>query len=147
MAPRRGRTRPRRWGSFPTTADVGIWARGATPAELLEALGLGLYALMTDLRTVRPRLERAVSASGEDPTSLAVAFLNGLLALESTEGFLVREIEVRMLGRPPTALIASARGEPFDSARHPSKIEVKAVTLHEAIVDFERGRARLILDI
>ncbi len=143
--PRRPRTR--RWGSFPTTADVGIWARGSTPAELFEALGLGLFALMTDLRKVRSRVERAVSASGEDPVSLAVAYLGELLLLEQTEGFVAREIEVRTLGEPPTALIASVRGETFDPLRHPAGTEVKAITLHEARVDLPNGRARLIVDI
>ncbi len=137
----------RRWGSFPTTADIGIWARGRTSSELFEALGLGLFALMTDLRTVRPRDERAVSASGEDPVSLAVAYLGQLLLLQQTEGFVAREIRVRTLGVPPTALVASVRGEPFVPDRHPARKEVKAITLHEARVDLAKGRARLIVDI
>lgn len=114
---------------------------------MLEALGLGLFALMTDLRRVRAREERAVSASGDDPTSLVVRFLNELLLLHEQDGFLVREIEVRPMGHPPTALLASVRGEPFDRARHPVGTEVKAVTFHELTFDPERGRARVIVDI
>ncbi|HYB79162.1 MAG TPA: archease, partial [Thermoplasmata archaeon] len=88
------RARPppeRKWGSFPTTADVGIWATGPTAAALFEALGLGLFALMTDLRKVRRVEERAVSASGGDTTELVVAFLTELLVLEQTDGFIGRE--------------------------------------------------------
>ncbi|MCW6167752.1 MAG: archease [Thermoplasmatales archaeon] len=145
MAPR-PRAR-RRWGRFPTTADIGIWARGSSPSELFEALGLGLFALITDLRTVRARAERAVSASGDDPVSLAVAYLGELLLLQQTEGFLARDIEVRTLGTPPTALVARVQGEPFDPGRHPARMEVKAITLHAARVDLGNGRARLIVDI
>ncbi len=137
----------RRWGSFPTTADVGIWASGPTPAALLEALGLGLFALITDLRTVRPRGERAVSASGLDGTELVVAFLTELIQLHATDGFLARQIEVRPLGSPPTSLVASLRGEVFDPARHPARSEVKAATLHQLVFDPSRGRARVIVDI
>ncbi len=137
----------RRWGSFPTTADVGIWARGETAAELLEALGLGLYALMTDLRSVRPREERAVSASGEDAVSLVVAYLTELLLLKETDGFIGREIRVRPIGDPPTALVASVAGEPFDPARHAARADVKAITLHELVFDPTRHRARVIVDI
>jgi SHS2 domain-containing protein len=137
----------RRWGRFPTTADVGIWATGPSPAALLEALGLGLFALMTDLRRVRPREDRALSASGSDPTALVVNFLSELLKLHEQDGFLVREIEVRPMGQPPTALLASVRGEPFDRARHPVGTEVKAVTFHALAFDPERGRARVIVDI
>ena len=142
-----GQRSRRRWGSFPTTADEGIWARADTVDRLFEALGLGLFALVTDLRTVRRASERAVRASGTDATSLAVAFLSELLVLQQTEGFLVRELSVRTLGRPPTALVASAQGEPFEPGRHPTRKEVKAITLHEAIVDLGRLSARVIVDI
>jgi SHS2 domain-containing protein len=139
--------RGRRWGSFPTTADEGIWARGKGPSQLLEALGLGLFALMTDLRTVRPREERIVRASGEDLPELVVAWLSELLLLQQTEGFLVREIRARPVGSPPTALLATVRGEMLDPGRHPRRKEVKAITYHELAIDLARGRARVIVDI
>jgi SHS2 domain-containing protein len=102
---------------------------------------------MTDLRKVRPTEERAVSASGDDPTSLVVAFLTQLLQLHEPDGFLARAIEVRPLGVPPTALVASVHGEPFDPLRHSSRTEVKAVTLHHLVFDVASGRARVIVDI
>jgi SHS2 domain-containing protein len=137
----------RRWGSFPTTADVGLWARGGSTSELFEALGLGLFALMTDLRKVRGLEERAVNASGSDPGGLVVSFLTQLITLNAVEGFLAREIRCRPIGTPPTALLAQLRGEPFDSARHPRHFEVKAATFHQLVVDLEHHRARVILDI
>jgi SHS2 domain-containing protein len=102
---------------------------------------------MTDRRTVRARGERAVSASAEDAPSLVVAFLSELLVLHETEGFLVRDARVRTVGSPPTALVASVSGEPFDPARHTARTEVKAVTYHDLVFDPERGRARVIVDI
>ncbi len=126
---------------------MGIWATGAGAAELFEALGLGLYALMTDLRKVRPSQERAVSASGEDAPALVVAYLTELLQLKEADGFLARQVHVRPLGDPPTALVASLRGEPFDPARHVAHVDVKAVTFHELEFDPSRGRARVIVDI
>jgi SHS2 domain-containing protein len=145
--PTQGTRGGRRWGSFPTTADVGIWARADSTSCLFEALGLGLFALMTDLRKVRPVQERAIQASGPDAAGLAVAYLNELIALNSVEGFLVREIRCRPIGSPPTALLAQLRGEPFDLARHPRHFEVKAATFHALVVDLDRHRARVIVDI
>jgi SHS2 domain-containing protein len=147
------RTRPasrgatRSWGSFPTTADVGIWARGRSPSGLFEALGLGMFALITDLRTVRPIEERIVRAGGADLSALVVAYLGELLLLQQTEGFLVRELRVTLVGSPPTALLAVARGEPLDPERHSRRKEVKAVTYHQLSVDLRAGRARVIVDI
>ncbi len=137
----------RRWGRFPTTADVGIWAAGPTTPALFEALGLGLTALLTDRARVRPLEERAVSASGTDAPALVVAYLTELLLLYETDRFVAREIRARPLGDPPTAIVASVTGERFDPARHTARTEVKAVTLHGLEVDLARGRARVIVDI
>jgi protein archease len=126
---------------------VGIWARGPTPAALFEALGLGLFALITDLRTVRPREARAVSASGLDGPELVVAFLTALIQQHDDDGFVARQLEVRLLGSPPTSLVAALRGEPFDPGRHPARTEVKAATLHHLLFDPSAGRARVIVDI
>ena len=126
---------------------MGIWARADSSAELFEALGLGLFALMTDLRKVRPAEERAVQASAPDPASLVVAFLTELITLNGVEGFLAREIRCRPVGTPPTALLTQVRGERFDPARHPRHFEVKAATFHALTLDLERHRGRVIVDI
>ena len=139
--------RPRAWGSFPTTADEGIWARGRTPSELFAALAQGLFARITDLRTVRPVAARSVAAHGADPAELVVDWLGQLLLLQQVEGFLLRDARVRTFGRSPRRLTATVRGELFDPARHPRRIEVKAITYHRLQVDLRRGRARVILDI
>lgn len=102
---------------------------------------------MTDLRRVRPREERTVEASADDPAALAVAFLQQLLLLWATEGFLVRTVRAAPVGRPPTAVLAVVRGEPFDPRRHRGGVEVKAVTMHRLRFDPEAGDARVIVDI
>jgi len=137
----------RRWGSFPTTADVGVWATGPDASALLEALGLGLFALMTDLRRVRPREERTVRADAADATGLVVGFLGELVLLHAEDGFVARRIRARARGDGPTSVDATCEGERFDPARHTSRMEVKAVTLHALRFDPARGRARVIVDI
>jgi SHS2 domain-containing protein len=141
------RARTRRWGRFPTTADVGIWATGPTNAALFEALGLGLFALITERRRVRAVAERAVSASASDPSALVVAYLGELLLLHASDGFVAREIRAQPVGDPPTAILATVAGEPFDPGRHSAGTEVKAVTYHDLVIDLARGRARVIVDI
>jgi SHS2 domain-containing protein len=102
---------------------------------------------MTDLRRVRADDHRAVSAAADDPSALVVAFLTELLKLHESDDFLVRRVEVRTLGSPPTALVADVEGETFDPRRHTSRTEVKAVTLHRLVFDVPAGRARVIVDI
>ncbi len=88
-----------------------------------------------------------MSASASDPASLAVEFLNQLILVGASDGFVGRSIVARTVGNPPTAVVAEVAGEPYDPARHPSGIEVKAATLHGAVFDVPRGRARVIVDI
>ncbi|HTT34981.1 MAG TPA: archease [Thermoplasmata archaeon] len=135
-----------RWGSFPTTADVGIFARAGSAAGLLEGLGHALFGQFTDLRRVRPTERRAVEASGADLPATTVAFLEALLLLEQDDGFIGRTIAVAVSDRG-RHVRATVRGEPFDASRHRPGIEVKAVTYHRIEVDPVRGRARVILDI
>ncbi len=137
----------RRYGSFPTTADVGIWASARTPSGLFEALGMALFGRMTDRRSVRGTETRSVRASGTDASALVVAFLSELVLLHDTEGFLVADLTVTLSGDPPTSLTAFASGEPFDPRRHPRHMEVKAVTLHRLSVSLDPPHARVILDI
>lgn len=136
-----------RHGSFPTTADMGLWARGPSPESLHEGLGLALFGAMTDLRTVRAREARSFARRADDPVALAVGFLSELLSEFHESGFLIRRLTVRLSRRGGLRLTARALGEPFDARRHPRKIEVKAITWHAARVDPARGRARVVVDI
>ena len=86
-------------------------------------------------------------ASGRDEAELTVAYLGELLALQDTEGFLARRIEVTTSGQPPRALTARLWGEPFDPGRHLARTEVKAITFHRLLFDARRGTARVIVDI
>jgi SHS2 domain-containing protein len=102
---------------------------------------------MTDLRRVRPRERRIVRASGEDLSSLVVAYLGALLLLEQDDGFVGRTLRVRTIGDPPTTVVATVTGERLDGARHVLRKEVKAVTLHQLSVSLDPPSARAILDI
>jgi SHS2 domain-containing protein len=143
------RSRARRWASFGTTADVGIRTTAPTAEGVFEAAGLGMIALMTDLRRVRSVETRVLTARGNDPSALLVAYLSELLGLAHGDGFLPRSITVRLTGRPPTALTAEVRGEAWDTTRHPHRIDVKAATYHRLELDLTpgRARARFIVDI
>lgn len=126
---------------------MGVWASGPDAAALFEALGLGVYALMTDLRRVRPRESRTVRATASDAPGLVVAFLTELLVAHAEDGFVARQITARTRGSPPTGIEAVAVGETFEPGRHSARTEVKAVTFHELVFDTRRGRARVIVDI
>ncbi|MCI4322379.1 MAG: archease [Thermoplasmata archaeon] len=135
-----------RWGSFPTTADTGLWARSSSLDGLFGGLGTGLFAAMTDLRKVTPRQVRPVRARGSGVSGLVVAFLSELIVLEDSERFVARRVVAHVSGGN-RSVAARAYGEPWDAARHERRKEVKAVTMHRLRVSVAPPRARVILDI
>lgn len=137
---------PAHW-SFGTTADVGIGARAKDPPGLFDHLGQGLTELMTDRALVRPTEAREIVAESRSVEGLVVAFLTEVIVAQDTDGWLFSRFDVELEGRPPNRLRAKAWGERYDPARHPERVQVKAVTLHRLAVDLERGRARVIVDI
>jgi protein archease len=136
-----------RWGTFPTTADTGLWARSSTVDGLLSGLGTGLFAVMTDLRKVRPHEVRRMKVHGRDLSGIAVSLLSELIVLEESERFVARRVVVRTAAGPPTSLDANVYGETWDGERHDRRKEVKAVTLHRLRVERRPPSARVILDI
>ncbi len=133
---------------FETTADKGILARGRDLPELFANAARGLAALMVeDPRSIRPSQRRPVRVTGAGREGLLVAWLNELLYLHETEGFLAAE--PRIVALAEEALEAEVLGEGFDPSRHRLTGHVKAATYHGLeIARDERGwRAPIIVDV
>ena len=110
------------------TADTGFHLWGPTLADIFIQGGLALTGLMTDRRRLHPHQVLTVTLQAPDQETLLVAWLNHLLYLFDTQGFLPRTIDVLELS--PTALTARLAGEAMDPARHTLKTGVKAATYH-----------------
>ena len=129
------------------TADIGIIVHGDDLKALFENAGKAFFHLMTDLRRVKPRVERQVNLRGESLDRLMVEWLSELLYLHDVENLLFRAFRVESVGEE--GLRAIAKGEVFQDGTHLIKTEVKAVTYHQIEVRREnRGwRAQVILDL
>jgi SHS2 domain-containing protein len=131
------------------TADIGLVIHGDDLRSLFEAAGEAFFHLITDLRKVRPRLERTIRLKGESLERLMVDWLSELLYLHDVEGLLFRQFRVEAAGEED-GLIAVVRGEVFRDGVHAIKTEVKAVTYHQIQVKWEEGggwRAQVIFDL
>ena len=126
------------------TADVGIRAYGATVEELFENAAAGLFSLIVELETVKPRGEVEVKVTAEDLETLMVNWLQELLFLHETQHLVFCEFDV---ASKTLDLTGRARGEAIDKRRHELKLAVKAVTYHRLKVDPAKGVAEIIFDI
>ena len=132
---------------FAVTADKGIHAWGPDLPEAFRQAALGLWSLMVDPATVRPRREVSLTAEAGDREALLVAWLNELLYLYEAHGFVAADCAVRVVTEH--AVSAVVRGEDADPDRHAPIGHVKAATYHLLrVAPGARGwEARVVVDV
>lgn len=135
--------------TFGTAGDAGLRAEAGTLELLLADLALG-FAALSSPSEISPAAARQVALSAAGAGELAVKFLNELVYLADTAGFLpaAAETEVEKDGAG-LKLRAVLRGEEAAFDRHPRGLLVKAATYHGLKVEERGGRwsAEIILDI
>lgn len=135
---------------FDHTADLGIEVTASSMERLFETAAAALFDLIAATRpgsAPRERIERRVTARGDDREELLVRWLSELLYLHDVEGIVFREFLIDAL--EPGRLAGRAWGEVFHPDRHSHGTGIKAVTYHEVAVrqDGARCSARLVLDV
>ena len=129
------------------SGDAGLAAEAASPAALLQDLALGLYALSCGGQ-VSSCASREVSIKAASPEELAVRFLNELVFLMDTEGFVAAEIKAEASFAAPCTAAAVLKGETGAFARRKGVL-VKAATYHGLELSEKNGswKAKVMLDI
>ena len=136
-----------RYTTFNHTADLGIEISGKDEKELFSNAAFAVFDITTDLHDVNAIEVHRFAVEGSDREDLLVNYLREVLYMFSGQGLLLKDFSILEIN--DRHLVAEVRGEPFDSARHSIKTEIKAVTYHEVeIRETEKGlKARLIFDV
>lgn len=127
-------------------SDLGIEATGATLADAFASAAAGMMSVIVDPSTVNAVEQRPVHVSASDIGQLLVRWLSEVLYLYDGGRFIACRFDVRQL--TATALDAVIHGEMLDLARHRTRLDVKAVTYHQLLIEETTGaRVRVYLDI
>ena len=129
------------------TADIGLRIRAATLNQLfVEAARALMGLLLEDLHQVKPVERHSIQLEGKDRANLLVDWLSELLYLYSTRRLILIQFDVQVTDN---GLVAEARGEKPDPARHTPDLDIKAVTYHGLKLkqDDQGWMAEVILDI
>ena len=133
------------------TADIAFRAFGRDLEEtFLAAADATMNVMIEDLDSIRPLLERTVDLENDALDMLLFDFLQELIYYKDAESLALRMREASIEKTGSRYLLhASARGEKLDPDRHPCRVDVKAVTLHQFRLErTDRGwEAFVILDI
>ena len=138
------------WAVVEHTADVGIEVRAATLEALFVDAAAGFCDAITEVARIGAGEGRSFEVEAPGLDLLLVAWLEELLFRFETTGMLYARGEASVEGKGDSwSLRAHMRGERFDAARHPLKVQIKAVTYHalEVARDEHGWRARVIFDI
>lgn len=131
--------------------DAYIAAHGTTFENALENAAKAMFDIMTDINAIKPEIRDEFTVEAEDEVELLHEWLNKLLITFDIEGKLYSEFKVKEIRKLDGKLLlkAEAYGEPFNPSRHPSKVEIKAVTYHKMDVERQDGgvTVRFILDL
>jgi SHS2 domain-containing protein len=133
------------------TADVYIRAHGKTMEEAYENAALALFETMTDSSKIAQTQQDILEVEAEDQYALLYNWLEALLVKFETENMLYSKFQITDWKETEEIFKFKAKmwGEKFDTAKHPQKVGVKAVTYHRMVVIREKDRVVLefILDI
>lgn len=133
------------------TADIFIEAYGNNLEEVYENAALALFEVMTDTSKIDQTLSEIVKVRAADNFELLYNWLEQFLIKFEVENKIYSKFEVKAIKKINSELILSAKifGEPFNHEKHPSKVEVKAITYHEMDIKEHNGlfKARFLLDI
>jgi len=134
--------------TFEHTADLGLRVRASDLDSLFAEAGRGLFSMIiANLDEVRLIEEVSLGVVGAELDYLFFDWLNELLYIFETRRLVLAHFEVKVADG---GVQATARGEPFDSARHRPEHEVKAITYHELKVEQQADGtwlAEVIVDI
>ncbi len=142
-----GSSRDLQYETFEHESDIGIRGFGDTIEEAFANAASAMYSIMVNIDAVQQIEMRTVTASASDTELLLVEWLNALLSLSDVEKMVFSRFAVIIKS---TSLIGTAWGEPLNSMRHETNVEVKGATYHMlSIKKYENGKyaAQCVVDV
>jgi len=133
-------------------SDIGVKAWGDTPDELFSNMAEGMFAVMVDLRKLRPARKINLSIKEDGPSGYEealVAWLEELVYRFETEKMLFCRFNIKRLEVGKRTIIdAEAWGEHIEAGRHKIGVAIKAVTYHGLKVEKNKAwSAQVIFDV
>lgn len=129
------------------TADLGIIAYGENLKNLFSNAAEGLMSLMADTESITESESISINITAKDREGLLVKWLNEIIFLKDTKGFLCKRFSINYLNN--NNLKADIHGEIYDPERHQLLSGVKAATYHNLKIEKvrETWQVRIIFDV
>lgn len=110
--------------------DAFIEVTADTLEEAFENAGISVVDTIVDIRSVEEKIEKKIEVSGKDLNYLLYNWLEEIIILTITEGFVTKRFSVKLEKNDGYELVATLNGEEIDFEKHHFKVEIKAPTFH-----------------
>lgn len=119
-------------------ADIGIKVTGETLEKLFTNAAIGTGFLIFENKDIlHSNIKKEITLSVENITELFTKWLDEIIYLFDSEGFLVKTIRLETLHA--TSLHAFLEGEKYNKSKHEIKLYLKAVTYHQLEIKQTKG--------
>ncbi|GBD95186.1 MAG TPA: archease [Nitrospirae bacterium] len=109
------------------SGDVGLRIWGKSIEELFKNAATGMFNLVTDTNKIKETEQKEVSLEADNHENLLVQWLNELVFLYDTYGFIGKVFRISIQGN---MLKATISGGIFDPGTNESRLLIKAATYH-----------------
>lgn len=130
------------------TTDAFIEVTGNTLEEAFENAGISVVDTIVDIKLVEEKTERKIEINEKDLSHLLYNWLEEIIILTITEGFVIRKFSVKVKKNDGYRLVATLKGEEIDFEKHHFKVEIKSPTFH--LMEIKQGEQvvmRFLLDL
>lgn len=128
--------------------DAFIEVTGDSLEEAFANAGMSVVDTIVDIKSIEEKTEKIIRVSGNDLNNLLYSWLEEIIILTITEGFVAKRFSVRLVKNGNYKIIASAFGEEINFEKHHFKVEIKAPTFH--LMDIKQEKQvmmRFLLDL
>ena len=131
---------------FEHTADAKFEAYGKSLGEAFTNAALAMYSIMIDPEKIKGQVKKKIAVEGKDDMAILYNFLEELLFLLDTEGFLLHDVEnIKISEGKLTAIVIGDT----DVDKYDVEGEVKAVTYNDMKISEKNGKitAQVVVDL
>lgn len=128
--------------------DAFIEVIGNTIDEAFEKAGISVVDTIVDITTVEDKESRKIEISADDLKGLLYNWLEEIIILTITDGFVGKTFNVTITKNDRYQLLAKIVGEEINFEKHHFKMEIKSPTYHLMEIKEEKPfLMRYILDL
>lgn len=128
--------------------DAFIEVTGETLDEAFENAGMSVMDTIVDINAVESKADRKVEITADDSKSLLYSWLEEMIILAITDGFVGKTFDVKITRDGKYHLLAKIGGEEINFEKHHFKMEIKAPTYHLMEIREEKPvLMRFLLDL